>query len=385
LMKRNGYKGEYAACVESCASVGGMFMPPIMGAVAFLMAEVVGINYGEIITRAFLPALTYFAALFFAVDFYARKHGIGGKREKPVERLINLIGRGYNFFLPLGFLVFRLVTGRIVAKAGLETIALMLVLALFNKRNRLSFKMVYNSLKTAVNMGVLVISTLATCGVLVSVIHITGLTGKFSTYLASISDISIIFTLIVIMVVTLFIGLAMNTSSTYIIMAVLGAPILINMGFEPLGVHMFLLYFAAMATITPPVAITSYAAAVIAEANPMKVGFMSMKVGLVAYILPFVFLYNPAILMYGTIFDVILAVVWALAGTAVLSMGLEGWLFNKDIGYSVRIVLVISGILMVQGKIITSLISAAVFILVSTFTIILNKKDLNKEALDEGT
>ena len=384
LMKRNGYGAEYAACVESCASVGGVFMPPIMGAVAFLMAEVIGMDYGQVITRAFLPAVTYFAALFLSADFYARKHRIEGQIEKTSEKFINLIGRGYNFFLPLGFLIFRLVTGRVVAKAGLETIALMLILAVFNKRKPLSFKMVYSALKASVNMGVMIIATLATCGVLVSIIHITGLAGKFSMYLTSISNISVVITLIVVMLTTLFLGLAMNTSSTYIIMAVLGAPIIINMGFEPLGVHMFLLFYSAMATITPPVAITSYAAAVIADANPMKVGFMSMKVGLVAYILPFVFIFNPAILMYGSVLDVILSVMWALAGTAVMSMGLEGWLFDRNIGYVVRGLLVITGIFMVQGQLLLSGIAVVALTLIIGYSLLFLGKNMgSQEVVDE--
>ncbi len=245
--------------------------------------------------------------------------------------------------------------------------------------------MVYNALKTSVNMGVMIISTLATCGVLVSVIHITGLSGKFSIYLTAISDVSVVITLVVIMLVTLFLGLAMNTSSTYIIMAVLGAPILINMGFEPLGVHMFLLFYAAMATITPPVAITSYAAAVIAGADPMKVGFMSMKVGLVAYILPFVFIYNPSILMYGNVIEVILSVLWAVFGTAVMAMGLEGWLFDRKIGYAIRGALIVVGILMVQGQLVISGIALAVLAAIIGLSLIFIKKDVwNSEAVDEN-
>jgi TRAP-type uncharacterized transport system fused permease subunit len=152
------------------------------------------------------------------------------------------------------------------------------------------------------------------------------------------------------MLATLFLGLAMNISSSYLIAAVLGAPVLVVMGFEPLGVHMFILFFAAMATITPPVAVTSYATAAIAGANPMKVGFMSMKVGIVAYVLPFVFIFNPAILQYGSVLEVIMAVITCIIGTGVLAMGVEGWFFDRKTGFLVRLLLTISGILIVIGK-----------------------------------
>ncbi len=349
-MKRSGFSSEYAACVESCASVGGIFMPPVMGAVAFIMSDVVGIPYFEVIKRAILPAVIYFTALFFAVDFRARKKGIGGAEKITKEKFMKLLLRGYNFFIPIGYLVFRLVGGRTAAKAGLETIVLMLVLGLFNRRKPLTFKIVFNSLKEAVNRGTIIIATLAMCGILVGIIDLTGLPAKLTSYLAYVADFSIVMTLIVIMVVTLFLGLAMNISSTYLIVAVLGAPILVSAGFEPLSVHMFILFFAAMATITPPVAITSYAAATIAKAKPMKVGFMSMKVGLVAYILPFVFIYKPALLLYGTAWEMLFAFISAAVGTAILAMGLEGWLFGTSPGYLTRFLLGSAGILIVVGN-----------------------------------
>ncbi|HPJ20962.1 MAG TPA: TRAP transporter fused permease subunit [Clostridia bacterium] len=363
-MKKSGYEGEYAACVESCSSAGGIFMPPIMGAVAFLMSEVSGIPYGELIQRAFLPAVIYFIALMFAVDFRARKMKITGVFNSTGESFIRLMARGYNFFIPLAYLITRLATGGIVAVVGLETIAVMLVLGLFGKERRVSIKMVYDSLKTSIERGVMVVSTLAACGILVGVINITGLTPKFSSYLIRMADISVPLTLVVLMVLTLFLGLAMNISSSYLIAAVLGAPVLIGLGFEPLGVHLFILYYAAMATITPPVAITSFAAASIADASPLRVGFRSMKVGMVAYVLPFVFIYNPAILLYGNIISVVLAAAAAIAGSAVLAMGLEGWFFGVRTTIFLRGLLIAAGILTVIGNLTTVLIAGALMSLV---------------------
>jgi TRAP-type uncharacterized transport system fused permease subunit len=209
---------------------------------------------------------------------------------------------------------------------------------------------------------------MAMCGVLIGVINLTGITAKFSSYLTHISDISVILTLVTVMVVTLFLGLAMGISSTYLIVAVLGGPILIGLGFEPLSVHMFILFFAAMATITPPVAITSYAAASIAGAPPMKVGFLSMKVGMVAYILPFVFIFTPALLLYGSLINIIISFIIALTGTCVLAMGLEGWFFGLKTGSVARAMLIISGIMIVLGQWVILCISGGILLVTIIFS-----------------
>lgn len=368
-MKKSGYKSDYAACIESCASVGGIFMPPIMGSVAFIMSDVVGIAYFEVIKRAAIPAIIYFAALFFAVDFKARKEGVGGIAIQIKESFLSLFLRGYNFFIPLIYLITRLMMGRTASFAGVETIAIMIVLGLLNKKNRLTVKKIYDSLKDAVGKGVLIVSTMAMCGILVGTIDITGLAAKLNSYLFSVADFSIIAAVILVMIITMFLGLAMNISSSYLIAAVLGGPILINAGFEPLGVHMFILFFAAMATITPPVAITSYAAATIAGAKPMKVGFLAMKVGLVAYILPFAFIFKPAILLYGGFFGVVFATTTALAGTAILAMGLEGWFFKAKLSTVARLGFIITGILIVVGNWQFVLIAALIVSLIGLINI----------------
>lgn len=349
-MKKSGFSSEYAACIESCASVGGIFMPPIMGSVAFIMSDVVGIQYFEVIKRAAIPALIYFAALFFAVDFKARKDNVGSILVKSKESLKSLFLRGYTFFIPLIYLIVRLMMGRTASYAGIETIVIMLILGFANKKKRLTIKSIYLALKDAISKGVLIVSTMAMCGILIGTIDLTGLAAKLNSYLFKVADFSMAVALIMVMVITIFLGLAMNISSSYLIAAVLGGPILVSAGFEPLSVHMFILFFAAMATITPPVAITSYAAASIAGAKPMKVGFMSMKVGLVAYILPFAFILKPEILLYGTFAGTLFSVLSALIGTGILAMGLEGWLFNLKIDIMIRYGLIISGIVIVLGN-----------------------------------
>jgi len=369
MMKKSGYTKEYAACIESAASTGGVFMPPVMGSVAFLMSDLVGIPYAEVLRRAFLPALVYFMALFFSVDFKSRRDKISGIIDIPKDSLFKLFMKGYSFFIPLTFLVYRLAAGRPAAKAGLETIGLMLIIGFLNPRNRLNLKKIMETLKKAVSRGLIIISTMATCGILIGSMDLTGITSKFSTYLTSVANVSSIITLLLVMVMTLFLGLAMGASSTYLIAAVLGAPVLIGLGYPPLGVHMFILFYAAMASVTPPVALTSYTAASIAGADPMKVGWMSMRVGMVGYIMPFIFVINPAIIQIGTIPGIALAFCFAIAGVGILALGLEGWFFGLDTSIPIRILLVCSGFMIMPGNLVLSGFGGSMLVLTGTYCV----------------
>ncbi len=360
VMKKSGFSSEYAACIESAASAGGVFMPPIMGSMAFLMSDIVGVPYADVVRRAILPALIYFAALFISIDFRARKNKIDGSIMPPSDSILKLIIKGYNFFIPLAYLITRLIMGRPAAKAGLETIGLMIIIGLINRKNPLTLKVIIDTLKRAVKRGTMIVATMATCGILIGVIDITGIASKFSSYLSSTANISALLTIFTVMLLTIFLGLAMNGSSTYLIAAVLGAPVLVGLGYEPISVHMFILFYAAMATVTPPVALTSYVAASIAEADPTKVGWMTMKVGLIGYILPFAFLFNPAILQIGTFFDVIKAFLTIIVGTAIMALGLEGWFFELHTNFVIRLLLVAAGISFMTGSIVTILISSCI-------------------------
>lgn len=367
VMKKSGFSSEYAACIESAASAGGVFMPPIMGSMAFLMSDIVGVPYSDIVRRAVLPALIYFAALFMSIDFRARKSKIDGSIKPPADSIFKLILKGYNFFIPLAFLITRLMMGRPTAKAGLETIGLMIIIGLVNRRKPLTVKIIVETLKSAVIRGTMIVATMATCGILIGVIDISGVASKFSSYLSSTADISSLLTIITVMLLTLFLGLAMNGSSTYLIAAVLGAPVLVGLGYESISVHMFILFYAAMATVTPPVALTSYVAATIAGANPTKVGWMTMKVGLIGYILPFAFIFNPAILQIGSFMDVVKAFVTIFIGTGIMALGLEGWFFEMETNLVMRILLVSAGIMTMIGNSTTIIIALCVMVVVCSY------------------
>lgn len=349
-MKEKGYSPEFAAAVESCASTGGIFMPPVMGSVAFIMSDIVGIPYGEIARRALLPAILYYFSLYFVIDFRSRRLAIDKGAKGQIKSILPILLKGASFYIPLAFMIFRLSSGMNPSRVGLETIAVILMVNLFLGRNLYRFSVLGDILKTAIGRGSIVISTMATCGILVGIINITGISAKLSSYLMSIANFSVTATLVLVMGITLFLGLAMNITSAYLITAVICAPIMIRMGFLPLSVHMFILFFSTMATITPPVALTAFAAATIADAPPMRVGFYAMRLGSVAYVLPYVLLFNPAILMYGSTMEIGFSFLSSLFGVVLLAAAIEGLWFNFEIKSLTRAIFLAASILALSGN-----------------------------------
>lgn len=348
-MKKRGYTPVFSATVESCASIGGIFMPPIMGSIVFIMAEVVGVPYGDVVRRAFIPAILYFVAIFFIVDIRSRKLGIGGFTELERKPLLSVLRRGLGFFIPLVYLTVRLFSGSYPARVAMEAIAVIFIVSLIQRKDMLRLSALTDTMVTAVHRGRMVVSTMAACGILVGVVTITGITSKFSSFLMAMTDYSSMTTLLVVMLITLFLGLAMNGTSSYLITAVICAPILIRQGYEPLGVHMFILFFASMSSITPPVALTSFTAASMAEADPMKVSIQTMKMGFVAYLLPFTFIYNPAILLYGSGWSTVASVASAFAGVALVAMAMERWWFGMRVNQLFRVLLLCAGAGLIIG------------------------------------
>lgn len=363
-MKKRGYSSVFSAAVESCSSVGGVFMPPIMGSVAFMMAEVVGIPYAQVARMAFLPALLYFSALFFTIDIRSRKIGIEGLFPDDKKPLLPLLKKGFGFFVPLTYLIVRLMMGISPSRVGLESIGIIIFINLLNREHPMNPARISDAFKLSIERGVMIVATMGTCGILIGVVNITGIAAKFSSSLMSIGSVSVIVTLMLVMFITLFLGLAMNITSAYLITAVMCAPILVNLGYVPISVHMFILFFAAMATITPPVAMTSFAAATIADAPPMAVGFMAMRMGIVAYILPFVFIFNPAILLIGSMGQILFSFVSAFIGVGLVALGMESWWFSRRVNMVYRIVITVAGLLALSGKPVLTAASGAVVLLV---------------------
>lgn len=366
MMKKSGYPGDFAASVETCASAGGILMPPVMGSVAFVMAEVIGIPYIKVALAAFLPAVLYFLALYFSIDIRARKLGLEGMSRKEIPPLWKTIKQGLPFFIPIFYLIFRLMfTAASISRVGLESIALIIIVSVLNPKNRMNVRMLIDALADGVEKGIMIVTTMASCGIMIGVFNLTGIGGKFSSALMAFSNSSLIMTLLLVMALTVFLGLAMNISTAYLLTAVVAAPVLVNMGVTVLAAHMFILFYAAMATITPPVAITAFAAASIAGEPPMKIGFMSMRMALVAYVLPFVFVYWPALLLEAPFYQIIIALILGIIAVALIAMGLEGWWFKREMPMLLRLLVILAGMIMLSGNIYLILVAA-------TFVVIIN-------------
>ena len=374
MMKKKGYPPVYAASLESCASVGGCFMPPIMGSVAFMMAEVVGIPYYKIAIAAFIPALIYFSALFFTVDIISRKLNLEGNAYGEKMDFIKIFKGGFTFFIPLLYLILRLSMGISPSRVGLESIILIVVICI-PTANRFTLEKLSKGLVSGVEKGLMIVTTMATCGILIGIINATGIAAKFSSLLISLAGFSTVGTLIFVMLLAIFLGLAMNITSSYLLTAVICAPILVKAGYQPLSVHMFIMFFSAMATITPPVALTSFAAASIAGAPPMETGFRSMKAGIAAYILPFIFVFNPAILLIGKWYQTAGVFMISLAGVFMVALGMEGWWLDRRTGFIYRAAIISSGFLLISGN--QAMMAASMVIVALIYLYFRNKERIH--------
>jgi TRAP transporter 4TM/12TM fusion protein len=378
-MKKRGYSGELAAAVECCASIGGIFTPPIMGSIAFIMSDVVGIPYREVAKGALMPAILYFSALFFTVSIKSDKLNLPGLPPEDRKPLLPLLKSGYNFFIPLGFLIVRMMSGVSIAMVGIQSILVVIALTFFNKKHRLNPKKFFDSVRSAIEKGLVLVATMGTCGIFIGVIHITGISSKFSSFLMGLTSFSIILTLLFVMLITVFIGTSTSGSSAYLLTAVICAPVLIRFGFEPLSVHMFILYFATTATITPPVAITAFTAATIADVSPIKVSVLAIKIGLVAYILPYVFIFNPSILMVHSNLQSVVTFIFAFIGIYLITAGKEGWWRHTRLHVSIRVTLLIAGVLVMSGNI--ALKGTALFMMIVLY-LMTRRKPVEHENYD---
>ncbi|MBF9059378.1 TRAP transporter fused permease subunit [Rhodobacterales bacterium HKCCSP123] len=353
LMKKVGYHKKTAGAVEAAASTGGQIMPPIMGAGAFIMAEVTGIPYQEIAIAAIIPAILYFASIYFMVDFEAAKLGMRGMREDELPKFNQMIRRVY-LFVPIIILIAALFMGYSVIRAGtLATVAAAVVSWL--TPHRMGLRSILKAFELAGIMSIQIIAVCACAGIIVGVISLTGVGARFSNVLLDLAAASQLLALFFAMCIAILLGMGMPTTAAYAVAASVVAPGLVQLGIPQLTAHFFVFYFAVVSAITPPVALASYAAAGISGANPMETSVASFKIGLAAFIVPFMFFYNSALLMDGTWVEVIRAGVTATFGVFLLSSGVQGWFMGARSAWFLRAGLIIAALFMIEGGLITDL------------------------------
>ena len=353
LMKKTGYKPEFAAAAEASASTGGQIMPPIMGAAAFLMADYVQLPYSEIVVKAILPAVLYFAGIFIAVHLEAKKLGLRGLKKEELPRFAPLMKQLY-LLLPLILLIYLVSTNqKSIQYAAAIAIVAAVAVSLFNKGNRITPKRFLEALAAGGQGTITVAAACGVAGIIAGTITMTGLANMMINTTVALAGNHVIIALFLTMLCCIVLGMGVPTTANYCIMAATCAPILIRMGVPAVAAHFFVFYFGIVADLTPPVALAAYAGAAIAQANPMKTALTSTKLAIAAFIVPYVFALNPAMLLVDTtIGEVILICITSLVGIFAISAALEGYVFHK-MPWFLRITCAAGGLMLIYPGLVT--------------------------------
>jgi TRAP transporter 4TM/12TM fusion protein len=358
VMVRLGYRRVYAGAIEAVASTGGSIMPPVMGSAAFLMSDFTNIDYADIAKASVFTALLYYLALFTATHCRAKLDNLGSFSRDQIKPLAAVLRANWFFFVPIAVLVWFVFTAdRPTYGAGL---AILVMIAIGTLRLRFSPRVV-PMLITAAADGARRTSTVAVAcavaGLVVGALTITDLSGKFSSMLFSFAPDQVLFVLLITMVVTIILGMGMPTPATYVLAAVLAAPPIVALGVPMLAAHLFIVYYASMSAITPPVAVAAFAAASIAKANPLHIAALGCRLGIVAFILPYAFIFRSALLLEAPLLEIAGVVVSATLGVLALAIGSEGGM-NRKLGWPERSLLILGGLGLLYPDVVVNLVGA---------------------------
>jgi TRAP transporter 4TM/12TM fusion protein len=330
LMKKAGYKPYSAAAVEAVSSTGGAIMPPIMGAAAFIMATFLGIPYSKVALAAAIPAIFYYVAVFIQVDLRAAKENLRGMPKEELPKFWNVLKKNWLFSIPFLVLVYTLFVMWMEAEmAGLISIIVTVLLGfMLKRRTGMNIKkllwMFRDGGKGLLEVGV----TCAGAGLIIGALSITGLAFMFSAFLISMAKGSVFLLLLLSAIGASILGCGMPVTAVYLLMVVLAAPALVEMGISPLLAHFFVFYYGVLSFLTPPVCLAAYAAASIAGSNMTQTGFQAMKLGVAAYLVPFIFAYRPGLILEGNVLQIIQACIATGIAISLIAIGLEGFLFR---------------------------------------------------------
>lgn len=355
LMKRIGYRAEFAGAVESAASTGGQIMPPVMGSCAFIMAEIVGVSYAVLARKALIPACLYFFAILIMVDCEALNAKLKGLPKEPFSAVKKILIKKWAYLLPIVVVFVSLLTLNVsTSRAALYGILSCMAVPAFSSRKTFKFRSVIDALAAGGTGVVGIISVCAVAGIVVGVLALTGLGMKIATVLLDLSAGRLIPLLISTMCLSIVLGMGLSALPAYIIAASVSAPILTRAGVPMLTAHLFVYYYSIFAVITPPVALASYAAAGIADADVSKVGFEGFKLASAGIVVPFIFAYSPALLMEGGFLEICGAIVSAILGIVCFGCAIQGYCVAK-ITLMQRLLLFIAALLMVYSGFISDL------------------------------
>ena len=357
MMKKTGYKPEFAGAVEAAASTGGQIMPPIMGAAAFLMAEMVGVQYGEIAMRAIFPALLYFTGIFITVHLEAKRLGLKGIPKDELPKFGPLFLRQGYLLIPLVALVAMVMMGYTMSRAAIIATALAILVSMPNKETRMNPTRFINALEAGGKNTLSVAVACGVAGIIAGVVTMTGLGQLLISAIVGVAGDRVIVALFLTMLTCIVLGMGVPTTANYIIMATTCAPILVNgMGINKIAANMFVFYFGIVADITPPVALAAYAGSAIAKSNPMKTALNASRLAIAAFIVPYIFAFNPAMLFIDTgVLGVVTIIVTSLIGLFGVAAGLEGYMF-ANLNVIERLLSIVGGLCLIIPGTVTDLV-----------------------------
>jgi TRAP transporter 4TM/12TM fusion protein len=365
LMKRTGFRPPFAAAVEAVASTGGQLMPPVMGAAAFVMAEFLAVPYAQVALWAAIPAILYYVALFFAVHFDAKRYKLAGVPKSELPRFTKVMAVRGHLFIPIFIVLFGLMFGYSAPLCALAGALACIPIALLRKSTRggIGWRNVFDALVDGARNTLSVAMACACAGIVIGCVTITGLGITFTQFVIALAQSSLLLALVLTALAGIVLGMGMPTTPSYIVMVSLLVPAVIKMGAIPPTAHMFAFYFAILSAITPPVALAVFAASGLAKSDLWSTGWQAVRIAAATYIVPFMFVYEPSIMMIGDWFTILTSTISAIVGVMCLAGGLQGYLLRVATWWE-RIVLVIAAFLLIKPGYISDAIGLALLALV---------------------
>ncbi|NLM12104.1 MAG: TRAP transporter permease [Clostridiaceae bacterium] len=359
MMKRLGYKPEFAGAVEAAASTGGQLMPPIMGAAAFLISEFTETPYVKIIAAAAIPAFLYYFGIFIGTHLEAKRLNLKGLKREELPSIRKIIIERGHLMLPLIGIVLLLIRGRSPMRAAIVAIALSVVCCMIKKATRITFRDIIGCLEQGARNALAVVTACACAGIIIGVVTKTGLGLKMGSMLIHIARGNLLITLFFTMITSIILGMGVPTTANYVITSTIAAPALVQMDVPLLAAHLFCFYFGIIADITPPVALAAFTGAGIAKADPLKTGFNAVKLAIAAFIVPYIFVYNPEMLLIdSTPFGIVLMLITSIIGITCVASAASGFLLTEQ-SLIERIIILIGGCMLIIPGLETDLIGAA--------------------------
>ena len=359
LMKKLGYRDFFAGAVESVASTGGQIMPPVMGAAAFIMAEYLGVSYRHIIIYAIIPAVLYYVALWINVDLEARRTGLKGYPKDQLPKIKEEFAARGHLVIPVVLLIAMLMMDFTASYSCFISIVALVVVSSFKKSTRLNPKSLIKALENGAKQGMSVAIATAVCGIIVGVVNLTGIGLQLSNIIVKLAGGNLLLTLLMTMIAVVVLGMGMPTSAAYIVSATVAVSAITKLNVPAAAAHLFCLYYAALSAITPPVALASYAGAGVAGANPNKVGWTAVRIGLLAFFIPYLFVYSPELMMLqGNFLQIAWATISGCIGCYCLGGAMIGY-YKTNLKFYERIPLLVAALLLVKSGLLTDAIGIA--------------------------